>query len=276
MDITRVTKANHSFFQNFIPDSVNNAYKQGTAFIMLGLVEGTKAVGAITATFADADMQILSIYVSPDYRRQGGGSLLLNTLVEATNEYVMDYSVDFLLNTQDSEELEAFLLAMGFDYRTEKISDMYAISLSDIIKTKAFKENDSFGVTFASLDENEYSRLKKYAVAEAAFIPEKGLDATEVDRDVSILYKKESTINGFIVFEKISENTLMISGIQNNGDKMAPANMMQRAFTECLNKYGDKLTLLVEPVNDVVRGFVEMVPEAKNVARSMVRSGLMF
>ncbi len=276
MNITRITTANHKYFEPFFVASVNESYKSGDAIIMFGLVEGSIAVGAIAATFTDMDIQILSLYVAPDYRRQGGGSLLVNTLMDLTRDYVVNYSIDYLLNSSDSEELEAFLAAQGFEETRGTISDMYSIKLGDIVDNSVFKKDDSFGVDFASLDEHEYGRLQKYAVATDAYIPEKGLEADGVDKDVSILYKKDDELKGFIVFEKVAEDTLLVSGIQNDGDMTVPSNLMKRAFTECLNKYGANLTLLVEPVNDVVRGFVEMIPAAKNIARSKTKSGLLF
>jgi len=276
MKITAITADNRKFFENLLVDSVNELVNNGVELIEIGLVEGVTAIGAVAATFDDSEVKILSIYVTPKYRRMKGATMLLGALMDLTRDYALGYSIEYIAVGSEHEALDAFLDSACFGDIVRSVSSLYSIKLGSITGSKYFKESTDFGETFVSLSDEEFSRLKKYAVATNAYTPERGLGDTDVEMDLSIAYKEDDNFKGFIVLEKINESTLLISGMQNDADKMVPVSLMQRAFTECKKKYGENLTLFVEPVNDTIKGFVMMIPEAEDIARSKYKAVSLF
>lgn len=271
MRISSIGQDNYTSFAPLLLQEVRDMVQAKEEVLLLGLVEEDKAIGAIAATFDAFDLRILSIYVEENARRRGGGTMLLDALVSLAGEYIVGIVADFAAAEQGTLELKEFLTASGFTRSIGAGKGLYKIELADILRSDSYRENTDFGRTFSELSEHELVKLKKYAVVMGGFVPEDGLDAPTVDRSLSVASFDGTEANGYIVVERVSEKAFSITSIQNDGDKSNAPLLMKRAITECKNKYGEDVVFFVEPVHDKILGFVQLIPEAENVACSMYK-----
>ena len=102
MNVGSVDQSQWPLFEPLLLPLVREALERGAAVTVLGLTEDDVACGA-AAFYMDAKrMQIISLYVSPDYRGRGGGSMLLTALsrlAKHTDAPAYEMALDFSVTT---------------------------------------------------------------------------------------------------------------------------------------------------------------------------------
>ena len=111
-----VTADSIGFFEDFLPAQTVKDVKKGESTVVIGLTTDEKACGVIAGYMEKKDSFLVEgFYVHPEVRRRGGGTLLLDTLIEQLNAVDRGIAVK-LFFTEDSDETEAlydFLIARG-------------------------------------------------------------------------------------------------------------------------------------------------------------------
>ena len=120
MRVGIIDQSQWPMFEPLLLPLVREALERGVAVTVLGLTEEDVACGAAAYYMDEKRMQIISLYVSPDYRGRGGGSLLLTTLSRmarhaSTPAYEM--ALDFSVTTDEHRELSRYLERMGYQKR---------------------------------------------------------------------------------------------------------------------------------------------------------------
>ncbi len=129
MEITSIGKENLEEFKLFTG---------GTPALdecALGLIEEDEAVGALVLSEEDGVCTIESIFVVPEHRRKGGGTLLLNALKECGSEAGIK---DFLIYYGEDEILTVFLRKQGFTCM--KKAEVMEISVNMILSSETFQK----------------------------------------------------------------------------------------------------------------------------------------
>ena len=115
MKITILNKENEDFILSFMSNVI---YKDNDDLLCLGALDDDNNVaGAMAAQTNEDGADILSLYVSPEYRRQGYGRELVNTLLSLG---VGTEQNRFMVHFPKDDIAIAFFEAMGF----ELIEDM--------------------------------------------------------------------------------------------------------------------------------------------------------
>ena len=111
-----VTAVQFSLFEDFLSSKTIKDFKADEPTVILGISVDEKACGAIAGTMESDDLFVIeSFYVHPEVRRNGGGSLLLDTLMEKLhdNDEGIAAKLFFTEDSDDTECLYDFLIARG-------------------------------------------------------------------------------------------------------------------------------------------------------------------
>ena len=104
-------------FSDFLPEEVEMAIKNGEEKIVMGITLDDLSVGAAAGYALKEDLFFLeSIYIEPEVRRQGAGSLLLDSMLTTLHEIdeQMVVTMEFREDEEgEAESLVAFLCARG-------------------------------------------------------------------------------------------------------------------------------------------------------------------
>ncbi len=126
-----------TFFESYLPSKL----EEHEGNIVLGLISGNAACGAITA-HPDEERGIYvidSIFVAESVRRQGGGTLLLDTLLEELrmDEEPKPVQISLIAADEDADALYEFLLNRGLA-ESESRRAVYLIPEEDF---RMYEEN---------------------------------------------------------------------------------------------------------------------------------------
>ena len=113
----------------------------------LALVEEGKARAAVCANFSPEDeaiLEIISLYVAPDYRRRKLGGTLLMELLEAvlseTEGNLKGVIASFMPET---EGVEALLTKAGFEIQTDEQAQTFRLPVSELADSPLLKRKKS-------------------------------------------------------------------------------------------------------------------------------------
>ncbi len=102
-------------FKDFILPEVYSGIEDSFPYLVIGLVEKKDPIGALVGYVEDSGMfNMASIYVRPDYRRQGGGMMLIFEMREIMRKNKIPAAVISYIEMEDEgESLEEFFDAIG-------------------------------------------------------------------------------------------------------------------------------------------------------------------
>ena len=125
-EVGLVTTRKMNLFECYMTtDVVEDIYAE-EPYVVIGLSVDGKACGVIAGCLVEEEVfSVMNFYVDPQVRRQGGGTLLLDTLLEQIFENNENTAVR-LFFTEDSDDTEAlceFMLARGESESIENTED---------------------------------------------------------------------------------------------------------------------------------------------------------
>ena len=113
--IVPINEADRKQLEHIIPNKLWNIYEETETIILA--VKGEEDLFLGTAVFRENAhyMELLWIYVEPEFRRMGFAAALIECMLSVieTSEYFMGMYTDY--ETEKETELDALLLAMGFE-----------------------------------------------------------------------------------------------------------------------------------------------------------------
>ncbi|MBO5622325.1 MAG: GNAT family N-acetyltransferase [Butyrivibrio sp.] len=146
-------------FKPFIDPAIYPLLNEDLQLMALGLLEDSRPVGAaIGITDNYNDFNVLSIYVDPQFRRKGGGNMLIQGLEESLEfQNSGPAMLSFIEGkSSDNEAFFKFAEAIGI-YEASDFERLYAVPLS------SFYESDLFSGKY---DSNNIRQISKINVKE--------------------------------------------------------------------------------------------------------------
>lgn len=140
-----ITPENLEWFEPLMTKKAAELIKEGAPVYAVGVTEEyTKtACGALVGYVRSGCFQLISLFVSPEYRRCGYGNLLIGELVEICRDGGIGIEISFTGADTETETLEEFLKYWFF--RPEKSQgEIYEITLGEALKSEY---NQGGGVT---------------------------------------------------------------------------------------------------------------------------------
>lgn len=117
LNIYILDKTNAGPFSPYLLPPVRKLIGDGFDGLALGAATDQYAVGAVAGAVIDGTLHLASLYVAPQVRRQGIGTLLLRALGQLVRERgleVHDVKAYYLEEEEDTAAIAAFLRSAGF------------------------------------------------------------------------------------------------------------------------------------------------------------------
>lgn len=261
MKITRITKDNLDYFKDFVSGMDADAIHEGRTILPLGLVADdipareNVAAGAICMYPEGFVLRISSFYVSPYYRERGAGRFLLDETKRIFGEEGVELDAEFLIYGKEEEGLALFLEHYGFAYADPEFP-IYSTTVGEMKKTSIFGKEGK-GIPLRDFPAEVHESSQSRAARRGALIPAAGLWSKAVDKDVSIGIPGEGgDIDSFILFEKMSGNTLMLSSLFSVNGTASMIGMIAESAGRIADKYGDDTGILIYPL---IEGGVQLL-----------------
>lgn len=220
MEIKKIMaeKTSLDIFSSVLSDSAILLLMQKENMIGFGcLIEG-KPVAACVCLVKNSSADIISLFVLPEYRRQGIANALLSKLYwetfYTTNASYISASYS-LLSNKNAEALTSLLRSCGyrFDLHTKEYQ-LLEFNVKDLVSMHHSSDTNalplsSIGKYYASIVAKKLNELE---FTTTAIFPE------STDFDLSLAIFKSQDLSAFVWVEKLTDNIYRLAAIYNSPD----------------------------------------------------------
>lgn len=268
-----ITSENLEWFEPLMTHTAAELIKEGAPVYAVGAVEEQTetACGALVGYVRGGCFQLLSLFVSPEYRRRGYGNLLLGELVEVCREEGIGIEASFSGTGTETDSLAEFLKYWFFRREEQPQGEIYEISLGEALKSGYNKENSSVHVRrLEECPDRMVREISKRAYDSSAPVPEGGFFSPSIDRQISVVYEQEGRITAYLLFDHSLEGRLTLCALCSlDGNPRALAEMLFAAMAFCRGKYPEETEFYMQTINETSRHLVHKVfPNAKAVSHT--------
>ncbi len=257
-----ITPENLEWFEPLMTKKAADLIKEGAPVYAVGVTEEyTKtACGALVGYVRGGCFQLISLFVSPEYRRCGYGNLLIGELVEICRDGGIGIEISFTGADTETETLEEFLKYWFF--RPEKSrGEIYEITLGEALKSEY---NQGGGVTcvhpLEECQEHMVRELSKRAYDSDVPVPEGGFFASSIDRKISVVYERENRITAYLIFDHSTGGKLTLCALCSfEQNPVVLAEMIFKAMTLCREEYSEDTKFYMQAVNETSENLIHKV-----------------
>ena len=268
---------NPGAFEELLLPSVNAKLKKGEMLPIIGLLSQNVAVGAIALNAKEGRIEILSLYVAPDYRKKGGGRLLLETAELLASRLESKLYARFTVVDEETELLEKALSACGLNLRNDKEARTYMVVLADCEEEENIRneEHDKNLKFLEGLSPAKLKSLTKLCESKEVYVPKGGFLAEKLDKGLSAVYEEKSGLKGFITVEHISykDGIRITAAYNDDSNPMIMMWLLKAVLSKALEKYDDKTPLLIDVTGETADKYVRyLLPEAEVISRTYYKT----
>ena len=260
-------------FLELITEDTRKRLDNGEGLYIIGLTSEEYAAGALVFERIRDRLEVLSLYVLPDFRNRGGSKLLLNALEAIASKLDYIVTASFSMVDSETELLEKAFINADFQKREDVDYKTYIVTLAeceDAESLKNVKKNSKIKY-FSELTENKLKSYNKQAEEKFAPLPVDGLMSKKVDRELSAVYEENGRIKGYVVIENISyKNGIRVAAAYNGSDNpLILMWLLKASLSEAEKKYDENIPLVIDVVDDTADRFVRYIlPEVSEVSRT--------
>ena len=247
----------------FFSQEVFDALKKGLPLTAFVAVKDSEAIGAVAGAIDGYIFEIWSIYVDPEYRRQGAGTALINALEELLESVTEDKTavagmpirVRYTSLTEDNRALRPFFLKLGF-VEDPIPHPMYYVGYLDDIKSRDKISSRSLtrvsGIVPFSQTEDKLLKLASNVSAQQGYpMPEGGLLSGSVNRELSFCIVREGKIAAYVTVEEIDEDLVEVSALWSGLENpMELLSMLLILIDALRKKYSPETRVAMLATND--------------------------
>lgn len=268
-----ITPENLEWFEPLMTRTAAELIKEGAPVYAVGVTEErTKtACGALVGYVMGGCFRLISLFVSPEYRRCGYGNLLIGELVETCREEGIGIEVSFTGADAEADALTEFLEFWFFQREEQTQGEIYEISLGEALRSDYNRERSSVHVRrLEECQERMVRALSKRAYDSDAPVPEGGFFAASIDRQISVVYERENRITAYLLFDHSLGGRLTLCALCSyEKSPIALAEMIFTAMTLCRKKYPENTEFYMQAVNETSKNLIHKVfPNAKAVSHT--------
>lgn len=261
-------------FRSLLLPETADALAAGEPVTALALTENNLALGAAAGYLEGGRFLVSSLYVSPDHRRRGGGRLLVETLAQLAAPYAGGMELRYTSTREEHETLPPFLAAMGFREENDGGENIFLTTLGTVADTPFFSgAGKSFGTPLSELNAGVLSLVEKAALAAEAPLPEGGLNAAGVDRDVSVVSFHGSEPQAFVVLDHSCSGALTLAAVWSaSRDPSVLPMLLRSAMARVQEKYPPETPLAAQATGSASAKLVRALPAgAKPISHTYIR-----
>ena len=272
-----LAKGEPGVFRTLILPETADALAAGEPVTALALTEGDVAAGVLAGYLEGEHFAISSLYISPDYRRRGGGRLLMEQLEKILSGHVRSVQVNMTMSTPEAASLIPFLEKLGFyrETREELDSSLYLITLGEILKESFFASGKRGGGTpLAEISDAALSLAEKRALAEQDPLPPGGLRGELVDREVSVALERDGRVEAYAVIDRSWPGGLTLSAVWSGSRNPIVVPRLLRALAlRTGEKYPPDTPVMIAAVSGVSDQLLRtLLPSAQEISRTYIKS----
>lgn len=270
-----ITTENLKWFEPLMTQTAAELIKEGAPVYAVGVAEERTqtACGALVGYVKGGSFRLLSLFVSPEYRRCGYGNLLIGELIEICREEGLGIEASFTGEDAETETLEEFFGFWLFQKEKQTQGEIYEISLGDALKSEYRKDEESMDPHVHALEkcqEHRVRELSKRAYDSDVPVPEGGFFASSIDRKISVVYEREDNITAYLLFDHSLGGRLTLCALSSfEKSPVALAEMIFAAGNLCRKNYPEDTKAYIQSVNETSRNLIHKVfPNAKMVSHT--------
>lgn len=252
-----ISRESQAVFGDLLLEDARKALERGEPITALGLTDGMRACGAAAAWLGQGNvLEIQSLYVAPDYRRQGGSRLLVDTLCGLAQGRCQRVSIRYTCTRPEHETLAPFLTALGFTPDQSR-ENLYQITLEELAHTPFFRGRSSgtSGCTpFAQVPRHSLTAAYQKAAGQEENYLEIPLTHPSVDGEVSMAILEGDTVRSFLALTPTAPGRIRLAWMQSGRPQDVPA-LLRGSFARLQASYPPETVLTIQTV----------VPEARNL-----------
>ena len=241
----------------------------------LALVEEGKARAAVCANFSPEDeaiLEIISLYVAPDYRRRKLGGTLLMELLEAvlseTEGNLKGVIASFMPET---EGVEALLTKAGFEIKRDEQAQTFRLPVSELADSPLLKRKKSVpeGYILRSFNGASDTTLRQL-MEELKRNRVDDLEPEEMKQALSdcsyVLLNEKLEPKACAIFHAMGEQGIYLSQFfVADGSTAAGMAVLQAAAKALLNRFPDETVLEIPTLTESSAGLVKkLLPSSKS------------
>lgn len=228
MKVKMITPSSREYYKELILPQVYKSMEDKMPITALGLSDKNKAVGALAGLIVEGNVfEVLSIYVDKEYRRCGGGTMLVRTLQDLLEEPDIPAVLSCLESEGENDTVIALMESIGAA-RDTQLEGFYRG------KPESIWESGLFNRDYKNPDIKRFSQLNKIELEDAMKVISKfkvPLDdnyfsSGGILRNVSLALIKNGTVQGVMLFcgDGSSEPIVLLSSLDDPVDKAAIIN----------------------------------------------------
>lgn len=270
MKIGTLPSGDPGVFRSLLLPEAAAALSRKEPLTAFGVTQDDTAIGAIAGYLSDENtFLILYLYVAPDYRRCGGGRLLVDTLAQSLQGNAHSIEMRFTCTEPEHETLFPFLEVLGFLKEEDNGETLYLIDLDKTLKRPFFKADGNIvGVPFSQLTEQQITSAAKSAQLAAAPMPQAGLHSETIEKEISMAYVKEGTVLAYVIFDTTWSQGLTLSAAWSDAQNPTIlALLLRSAAIKIREKYPLQTLLALQAVTPFSASLIQyLLPEAENIS----------
>ena len=273
MEIGWIDREGLSPFRSMLLPGAAADLERGLPLTALGVTQGDRACGAAAAWLRqDGTLEIQSLYVAPDYRRQGAGRLLVETLCRVAGGRCQAVSLSYTHTCPDHDTLPPFLAVMGFTPEEEQ-GNIYRITLGELARSSFFAAGkaDPGLHSFAQLPKGCLTAAYKKALLAGENYLQTRLDDPAVDQQVSVAVMEGGTVRSFAAFTADPPGQITLAWLRSGRAQDVPL-LLRGAFALLRDKYPADTVLTIQAAHPAAAALVSaLAPQAQPISHTYVR-----
>lgn len=268
-----ITPENLEWFEPLMTQAAAELIKEGAPVYAVGVTEEqTKtACGALVGYVMGGCFRLISLFVSPEYRRCGYGNLLIGELVQTCREEGIGIEVSFTGADTETEALAEFLGFWFFQREKQTQGEIYEITLEEALQSAYNKESgDAHVRCLEECQEHMVRELSKRAYDSDVPVPEGGFFAASIDRQISVVYERDNRLTAYLLFDHSLGGRLTLCALCSfEKNPIALAEMIFAAMALCRKKYPADTKFYMQAINETSENLIHKVfPGAKAVSHT--------
>ena len=256
-------------FRPLLLPEVTEALDNGEPVTVLTLTQQDAAVGALAGYLDHARFQILSLYIAPDYRRCGGGRMLIEALFHALDGYASGIDISFTLTRPEHRTLPSFLTNMGFSRVPSTEETLYLTTLGQAAHVPFFDGKSGISATpFTELSPAALAQMERAARQTGAPVPKGGFRAQSIDRSVSLVSMSGGSVAGYLVFERTPFGDLTLSAAWSDSKNlMHMPGLLRNGVAKLRDRYSPETKIMIQAVTPASAGLIRtLLPDAEAIS----------
>lgn len=253
-------------FRSLLLPETADALAAGEPVTALTLTDDALAVGAVAGYLEHGFFQITSLYVAPDYRREGGGRMLLEGLAQVLDDRASGMELSFTATQEEHKTLFPFLEVMGFQRKENHGETIYLTTIGAALGSTLFQSGKGLGTPFSQVDARLLTAASKAAMVPGVPLPVDGLKGKTVDPDISMAAVQNNDVQAYLVFDTAWPGGLTLSAVWSKNPALLPG-LLAAAADRMRQKYPPETRLAVQAVNNTSAELIRvLLPEAQPIS----------